>query len=508
MNTKLWKNLPLSSKITAMMSLLVLTSIVGITQVSIQRERAGFEAELRNQASLLLNTIAFTAREPLYNLEIDELAEIAAIAGDSEEISLVRVYDPEGRLLVDAFAPQVGLSQEVDPLGELLVEVASGETFFEAQSDQLVTGQAVTVGRQTLGAVAVGYSTAPLERKVADLRLQSILAGSITLIMGMAVSLVLARQIARPLGDLAEASARMAQGDLKTRVSGDSQDEVGQLALAFNQMADAVETRQRELGDLAASLEDQVEARTAELVVAHRQAEEANRLKSEFLAVMSHELRTPLNAIIGFVGIMMLDKETRPQTLHMNKRIRANAERLLSLIDDILDISRIESGRLELVPSPLSLREMAESMRAEFGVLAEEKNLDFSIHVAEDLPETILIDEDALRKILTNLLANAVKFTDSGQVSIELTRQAHSMVIEVRDTGAGIPAHMQEVIFESFRQADSSYTRAHGGAGLGLSIVRHLCQAMNGTVEVSSTIGEGSTFTARLPLEKAVEVAA
>jgi signal transduction histidine kinase len=239
---------------------------------------------------------------------------------------------------------------------------------------------------------------------------------------------------------------------------------------------------------------------------AMQEAREASRLKSEFLAVMSHELRTPLNAIIGFAGIMLLEA-SNGKYRHMTERIRANSERLLTLIDDILDISRIESGRLELVPVPLSLRRVAEEIRSEMAVLAEQKGLAFSATVSDDVPQEVMLDEEAIIKMLTNLVSNGFKFTNEGSVQLRIHREQSELVFEAIDTGIGIPAHMQQIIFESFRQVDGSTTREHGGAGLGLSIVRHLCSAMNGTVTVSSDVGEGSTFTIRLPFEEAREMA-
>jgi signal transduction histidine kinase len=232
---------------------------------------------------------------------------------------------------------------------------------------------------------------------------------------------------------------------------------------------------------------------------------EANRFKDEFLATMSHELRTPLNAIIGFLGLMSMSEQLDTENSHMAERARANAERLLTLINDILDLSKIQSGRMELIETALSPRKLARRWESQMDVLAKQKGVTFTVEIDEKLPELLTIDEDAVTKVATNLLSNAFKFTDVGEVTLRLQRRDSNWIIEVQDTGIGIPAHMQQVVFESFRQVDSSYQRAHGGTGLGLAIVQQLAKAMGGTVVLVSGEGKGSTFTVTLPLHTATE---
>ena len=237
--------------------------------------------------------------------------------------------------------------------------------------------------------------------------------------------------------------------------------------------------------------------------LATNEAREASRLKDEFLAIMSHELRTPLNAIIGFQGILLMTANLEERAAHMLRRAEANAERLLELINDILDISRIESGRIQLAPDDISVKFIVEKWQSQMSILAEEKGIKFSVHIDPSMPAMIHADEDAITKIVTNLLSNAFKFTEQGEVTLGLKRSNGSCIIEVKDTGIGIPAHMHQIIFERFRQVDGSSKRKYGGSGLGLAIVHHLCMVMDGTVTVESLPGEGSTFTAVLPMPEA-----
>ena len=238
----------------------------------------------------------------------------------------------------------------------------------------------------------------------------------------------------------------------------------------------------------------ELELANKDLQVATREAREASRMKDEFLAVMSHELRTPLNAMIGFQGILLMTGKLDDKAQHMVRRAQANAHRLLTLINDILDVSRIESGRMQFSRSDLSVIGLVERLQSQMGVLADEKHLTFDVHIDPALPKTLWIDEDAITKIITNLLGNAFKFTEKGGVTLDITQKFQNVVIA-----------MHNAIFERFRQVDGSSKRTHGGSGLGLAIVQKLCVALNGRVNVQSIVGEGSTFTVILPLESAAE---
>jgi signal transduction histidine kinase len=308
------------------------------------------------------------------------------------------------------------------------------------------------------------------------------------------IGLVVTALLTRPIQEITNSASAIAQGRFDERVSLSRNDEIGVLATAFNNMAQAVQDRTYQLQ----------EARD-EALAAQRVAKENSRLKSEFLSTMSHELRTPLNAIEGFTSIMLsgMGIELSPRAKDMTQRVSSNSKRLLSLINDFLDLSRIESGRLELVSTPVSLSELAEKWRSEVSVLADEKGLHFDVIVDPSLPSVILGDEDALSKIAINLLGNAFKFTPHGQVTMELSCAGTDWKLAVSDTGIGIPAHAREYIFEEFRQVDGSSKRLYGGTGLGLSLVQKLARAMGGNVSLQSEVGKGSTFTVTLPLNVA-----
>ncbi len=233
-----------------------------------------------------------------------------------------------------------------------------------------------------------------------------------------------------------------------------------------------------------------------------RLANENAELKSEFLSTMSHEMRTPLNAIEGFTGIMLsgMGVTLEPRARNMLERVAANNQRLLGLVNDFLDLSRIESGRWEVLERPLSPQKLAEQWHKEMSVLAEKKGLILDVHVDPTLPGTIYGDEHSISKIAINLLGNAIKFTEQGRIELTMFHNGDKWGIKVSDTGIGIPPHAHEYIFDEFRQVDMSSKRKQGGTGLGLAIVKKMVRLMKGTITLTSEVGAGSTFVVTLPL--------
>ena len=301
--------------------------------------------------------------------------------------------------------------------------------------------------------------------------------------------------IARPVEDIAAAMREVKDTrDYSRRVEKLTDDEFGGLADGLNAMMNEIERRDARLGDLV-----------DELSAARDAAEDANRAKSQFLANMSHELRTPLNAIIGYAEIMQEDLEdgiAGAEQVEDSTRIQSAARHLLSLINEILDLSKIEAGRMELTFEAFDVAALVDDVVKTIAPLAEKKGLALTVDASPDLG-TAYSDSKRIRQCLINLLGNAVKFTDEGSIRLSAARAsvngAPSLTFSVADTGVGMTNEQTSRLFEPFVQVDGSATRRHGGTGLGLAITRKVALMLGGDVSVASVPGLGSTFTLTAP---------
>jgi two-component system, NtrC family, sensor kinase len=307
-------------------------------------------------------------------------------------------------------------------------------------------------------------------------------------------AVLLGRRVLHPIEELRRGAARLEAGDLETKLTVETGDEFEELADDFNRMA-------ARLKDSYADLEKKVEIRTRELAEKSRQLELESRHKSQFLANMSHELRTPLNAIIGYTELIAdgLYGPPSDQMRSVLERIDINGRHLLGLINDVLDLSKIEAGQFTLSLSDYSLHDVVKSVFTGVEALAAEKGLAFKTDVPADLPRG-RGDERRIAQVLLNLTGNAIKFTDAGEVTIKASAHNGAFTIAVRDTGPGIDAADQARIFAEFHQVDASSTREKGGSGLGLSIAKRIVELHGGRIWVESRRGAGSTFSFTLPI--------
>jgi two-component system sensor histidine kinase/response regulator len=333
-------------------------------------------------------------------------------------------------------------------------------------------------------------------------------AGVVFMTLALLATFVWAyRGIMRPIASLVGVMREVSQsGNYAARAAIESNDEIGALAKGFNAMLEQIEDREQRLAAHRDVLENEVELRTAELRQSKDLAEAGSRAKSEFLATMSHEIRTPMNGILGMTELLR-STTLSAQQRRFTEAVYQSGEHLLNIINDILEFSKIEAGRLEIESINFNLRQLIEDVGCLFAQAAESKGLEMVCSVPHDLPVAVRGDPVRIRQIMTNLVSNAIKFTADGEVVVRLSLLEENAAqarfrCEVQDSGIGINQQAQERVFSAFIQADSSTTRQYGGSGLGLAIARRLVETMGGEIGLHSELGRGTLFWLEIPLLK------
>ncbi|ALX93491.1 MULTISPECIES: two-component sensor histidine kinase BarA [Serratia] len=358
-----------------------------------------------------------------------------------------------------------------------------------------------------------------IELDLQSVRLQQykeVFVSTLLLLLCMCIAILFAyrlmRDVTGPIRNMVNTVDRIRRGQLDSRVEGFMLGELQMLKNGINSMAMSLTAYHEEMqqnidqatSDLRETLE-QMEIQNVELDLAKKRAQEAARIKSEFLANMSHELRTPLNGVIGFTRQTLKTDLSATQTDYL-QTIERSANNLLTIINDVLDFSKLEAGKLILEHIPFSLRETLDEVLVLLAPSAHDKGLELTLDVQNDVPEQVIGDSLRLQQVITNLLGNAVKFTETGNIDIrvELRNQLERQVeleVQIHDTGIGISERQQSQLFQAFRQADASISRRHGGTGLGLVITQKLVKEMGGDINFHSQLNRGSTFWFHITLD-------
>ena len=459
---------------------------------------------------------------PIWNDEHELVGGVQlplALNAYDPEISIAHL--PEGTRYGIQTADRVLVWRNVDPEGMIgkqgtgeaarrIAEVRDGEV--EARGSDGVLRYFTVVPMEETGWLT--YVGVPEDAAFGPARKRAIIMSTgalLAITLLLALTTLISRRIASSIAVLNIAARALRDGDLGARAAVDGPAEIAVVAATFNTMAERVQASTAELEKHRDHLESEVKERTAALSIAKNAAEAANRAKSTFLANMSHELRTPMNGVMGMID-MALRRASDPQQIDWLNKSKKSAQHLLGVINDILDISKIEAARLTLETIPFQFGEVLENLFNLLGQKAAEKQLKLLVDLDPEIPRRAF-QGDPLRlgQILLNLAGNAIKFTDHGSITVrakllEDSPQDVLLRIEVADTGIGITPEDQQRLFTAFEQADGSMTRKYGGTGLGLAITKRLVVMMGGEIGVESTSGQGSTFWFTVRLGKSTGV--